>query len=68
MNTHREQAGPNLDDQADPRLEAFASWLLSLEACDWRGGLQATRELRALGVFVCLCPTTKPAPGDRMGA
>jgi len=43
----------------DPRVEAFAELLRSVDARDWRAGQAATRQLRALGYSVCL---TRPAP------
>jgi hypothetical protein len=37
----------------DPRLDAFADWISAHDRRDVRAGLEATRQLRALGVSVC---------------
>ncbi len=49
---------------ADARLEAFQDWLKALDARDWKRGLEATRQLRALSISICLVTP----PGDRRGA
>ncbi len=48
----------------DPRAQAFAEFLESVDHRDWRAGQLATRRLRALGLAVCLVTP----PGDRRGA
>lgn len=48
----------------DPRAQAFAEFLESVNRRDWRAGQLATRRLRALGLAVCLVTP----PGDRRGA
>ena len=50
----------------DMRLETFADWLKALDDHDWRGGIEATRKLRSMGISVVLC-NAKP-PGDRGAA
>jgi hypothetical protein len=38
----------------DPRLEAFAELVASVDRRDWKAGQIATKRLRSLGYSVCL--------------
>jgi hypothetical protein len=37
----------------DPRMEAFADWLQSLDRRDWRAGVESQRRLRRMGISIC---------------
>jgi hypothetical protein len=42
------------DDDTDPRLTAFAAWIRANDRGDIAAMTRAARELRGLGVSVCL--------------
>lgn len=65
MNTERKGIRPDPVEEADPRLAAFTEWLASLDRCDWKAGLLATRKLRSMGLSCVLLPNPS---GDRRGA
>ena len=52
----------------DPRVVAFRGFLAAIDAADWKAGLRSTRELRALGLSVCLTRPTGSTGGGRDGA
>jgi hypothetical protein len=54
-----------LISSADPRIVAFARLVSAIDASDPRAGIAATRELRRLGLSVCLTTAHRATGGHR---